>query len=553
LKRSPFVRTLLATAALTAAIALAGCNTDSNSPSARSTKPLSAAMVAEIEQKNMSKESPILIRIFKQEAELEVWKEDRSGRYALLKSYPICRWSGELGPKIKEGDRQAPEGFYTITPGQMNPNSSYYLAFNMGYPNAYDKAWNRTGAHLMVHGDCSSRGCYAMTDEQISEIYALGRESFFGGQRAFQIQAYPFHMTPTNMAKHRNNPHMAFWKMIKRGYDHFEVTHLEPKVDVCEKRYVFDAKAPANASTPLSFSPAGKCPVFEVPEDIAQAVEEKQRRDEVKTAELISRGTPASPIRMGVDGGMNPIFANALKNGNTLRDADGNIRAIAAVQATPGTIPAHVNPPREIDETTAVASTGAVATPRAAPARNEPATARSGGTFGLASAEAKPAPAPAQPKVASADRSSGSLFGGMFSDDKKDAKKSNEPGVLDRMGRLIGLTEEPAKKTAAPLPPARPTSTASAAPGAIRPQAATKPAEIKTEAKPAQPVQQAQPAPTAWPEPQKPTASAFAAKPKPFPMDADAAAPAKTANNNLSGSAAVVPTGSFSSRWGDIR
>jgi murein L,D-transpeptidase YafK len=556
LKRSPFVRTLLATAAIAAAIALAGCNTDSNSPSARSTKPLSAAMVAEIEQKNMSKESPILVRIFKQEAELEVWKEDRSGRYALLKTYPICRWSGELGPKIKEGDRQAPEGFYTITPGQMNPNSSYYLAFNMGYPNAYDRAWNRTGAHLMVHGDCSSRGCYAMTDEQISEIYALGRESFFGGQRAFQIQAYPFHMTPTNMAKHRNNPHMAFWKMIKRGYDHFEVTHLEPKVDVCEKRYVFDAKAPANASQALNFSPAGKCPVFEVEKDIADAVEEKQRRDEVQTAELISRGTPASPVRMGVDGGMNPVFANALKNGNTIRDNDGNIRAIAAVQATPGTIPAHVNPPREPDAEPAVASTGAVAAPRAAPARNEPAVARPG-AFGLASAESKPAPAPAQPKVASADRS-GSLFGGMFSDDKKDAKKTETPGVLDRMGRMIGLNDE--KKTPAPAPAARPTSTASAAPaGAIRPQAATKPAEIKTEAKPL-PTQQAQPgsaqpASTAWPEPQKPTASAFAAKPqqKPFPMD-EAPASAKTAtNSNLGGSAAVVPAGSFTSRWGDIR
>ena len=102
---------------------------------------------------------------------------DRDGQYALLKTYPICRWSGDLGPKKKEGDRQAPEGFYTITPGQMNPNSNYYLAFNTGYPNAYDRAWGRTGSELMVHGDCSSRGCYAMTDEQIQEIYALARDS----------------------------------------------------------------------------------------------------------------------------------------------------------------------------------------------------------------------------------------------------------------------------------------------------------------------------------------------------------------------------------------
>ncbi len=224
LNRRPLVRTLMASAAIAAAVVLGGCDTDSNAPSLRSLQPLSAKMIADIDQKNMAKESPILVRIFKDEAELEVWKEDKSGRYALLKTYPICRWSGELGPKLREGDRQAPEGFYTITPSLMNPNSSYYLAINMGFPNAYDKSNGRTGAFLMIHGDCSSRGCYAMTDEQIAEIYALARESFFGGQTAFQIQAFPFRMTPLNMAKHRNSPHMAFWKMLKQGYDHFEVT-----------------------------------------------------------------------------------------------------------------------------------------------------------------------------------------------------------------------------------------------------------------------------------------------------------------------------------------
>src|SRR5690606_38274048 len=128
------------------------------------------------------------------------------------------------------------------------PQSAYYLSFNMGYPNAFDRALGRTGSQLMVHGDCSSRGCYAMTDEQISEIYALGREAFFGGQRAFQVQADPFRLTPANFARHRNNPNVPCWKMLKEGNDRFEVTRQEPKVDVCEKRYVFDAQAPANAS-----------------------------------------------------------------------------------------------------------------------------------------------------------------------------------------------------------------------------------------------------------------------------------------------------------------
>ena len=260
----------------------------------------------------MTKESPILVRLYKEESELEVWKQDNSGRFALLKSYPICRWSGELGPKIKLGDRQAPEGFYTITPGQMNPNSNYYLAINTGFPNAYDRANGRTGEFLMIHGDCSSAGCYAMTDEQIAEIYALARESFFGGQKAFQIQAYPFHMTPLNMAKHRDSPHMAFWKMIKEGNDHFEVTHLEPKVDVCDKHYVFDAAAPNGPADALKFSPAAKCPPYEVPQEIATPVKEKEQRDEVQVAQLISHGTPTVPVRTGTDGGMNPIFMAAV-------------------------------------------------------------------------------------------------------------------------------------------------------------------------------------------------------------------------------------------------
>jgi murein L,D-transpeptidase YafK len=341
------VRALLASAALVAALALAACDTDQPPTlSGRHLQPLSDRLAGEIEAKNMTKDSAILVRIFKEESELEVWKEDRTGRFALLKTYPICRWSGELGPKIKQGDRQAPEGYYTITPGLMNPNSNYYLAINTGFPNAYDRANGRTGAFLMIHGDCSSAGCYAMTDEQIAEIYALARESFFGGQKSFQIQAYPFRMTPLNMARHRNSPHMAFWKMLKQGYDHFEVTRLEPKVDVCERRYVF------NAETSARFSAADQCPAYSVPADIAAAVREKQHQDEVKIADLINRGAPAAPVTTGIDGGMNPTFLSAVKS----HGGPG-----ATIRTAIGTIPPHVNPPGEPSETGStlrLASTG---------------------------------------------------------------------------------------------------------------------------------------------------------------------------------------------------
>src|SRR6476619_7832173 len=292
LSRTP-LRALLAAAAIAAQMALAGCGGGPPVTSGRHMQPLSERMLATLKAKHMDKESPILIRVFKEEAELEVWKQDDSGRFALLSTYPICRWSGELGPKFKTGDRQAPEGFYTITHGLMNPDSSQYLAINTGFPNAYDRANGRTGSFLMIHGGCSSAGCYAMTDEQMGEIYALAREAFFGGQTSFQLQAYPFRMTPLNMARHRHSQHMAFCTMLQEGYDHFEVTRLEPRVGVCEKRYIFEAESTA------SFGPADRCPAYRVPEDIVAAVGEKQRRDEIETADLINRGIPSVPAPIG--------------------------------------------------------------------------------------------------------------------------------------------------------------------------------------------------------------------------------------------------------------
>ncbi len=343
------LRALITSAALAAGVVLAGCNSDeiSLANNAKANQPVSPKLVADMAEKDMDLQSPILVRLFKQEAELEVWKQDRSGRFALLKTYPICRWSGDLGPKVREGDRQAPEGFYAISPAQMNPQSAYYLSFNTGYPNAYDKALGHTGSQLMVHGDCSSRGCYAMTDEQIAEIYSLGRESFFGGQKSFQLQAYPFRMTPVNMAKHRNNPNMPFWKMIKEGYDHFEVTRQEPKVDFCEKKYVFDAvKAPDAKRDPV-FDAAAKCPAYVIPDEVADAVREKEQQDQVEVAKLIAKGTPVARMNTGIDGGMNKVFAAKLPDGSTglSEGGDGQSLSLLTLSRAPGTIPPTVNPP----------------------------------------------------------------------------------------------------------------------------------------------------------------------------------------------------------------
>ncbi|MFS8183386.1 transcriptional regulator [Pseudovibrio denitrificans] len=269
-------------AALALALTLAACQ-GTEFGAEKHQQPVSKSLSNRMKSKDMELKSPIMVRLFKQESELEVWKQTKSGEYALLETFDICKWSGKLGPKFKEGDRQAPEGFYEVTPGLMNPFSSYYLSFNLGFPNKFDRAHDRTGSNLMVHGACSSRGCYAMTDEQIADIYALGRDSFLGGQRKFQVQAFPFRMTPENMAKNASSEHYEFWRMLKRGYDHFEVTKRPPAIEVCDKKYVFNAKADRRGT---KFNSRAACPAYTVPEHIAVAVAEKQARDARETAEI---------------------------------------------------------------------------------------------------------------------------------------------------------------------------------------------------------------------------------------------------------------------------
>ncbi len=209
----------------------------------RSLQPLSASVKSGLSAMGSSPGEAMMVRIYKQDSQLEIWKRVTDGTFKLFKSYDICTFSGELGPKIREGDRQSPEGFYTVSRGLMNPNSNYYLSFNLGFPNKFDRAFGRTGSNIMVHGDCSSRGCYAMTDVQVAEIYALARESFTGGNRSFQVQVYPFRMTPENLASHYDSPHLAYWQNLKTGFDHTEVTGRPPTWDVCGKEYVFNTRA----------------------------------------------------------------------------------------------------------------------------------------------------------------------------------------------------------------------------------------------------------------------------------------------------------------------
>lgn len=295
------------TAAASLAMAVSACQDITSQESMRAHRPIPSETIALMQSKDSDSHAPILIRTFKKEAELEIWKMTSHGTYTHLKTYPMCRWSGQLGPKIKEGDRQVPEGFYTITPGQMNPASNYYLSFNVGYPNAYDRAHNYTGGLIMVHGACSSAGCFSMTDEQIAEIYAIAREAFGGGQSAIQMQSYPFRMTAENLAKHRLDPNMAFWRELKQGSDRFEVTKLETPVTICNRHYNFMASA--NPAARIDAQAA--CPPLQEAPEVAALVSEKQREDDQQVAQLINSGV--RPVRLVYqDGGQHPDFTPRL-------------------------------------------------------------------------------------------------------------------------------------------------------------------------------------------------------------------------------------------------
>jgi murein L,D-transpeptidase YafK len=314
-------------------LALAACQDDNLSRgSTRHLAPIPPATMALMSTKGMSKDDPILVRAYKKESELEVWKRGSNGKYALLKTYPICRWSGQLGPKTREGDRQVPEGFYTVTPAQMNPNSNFYLSFDTGYPNAFDRSFGRNGGDIMVHGSCSSRGCFAMTDQNIAEIYAIAREALGAGQRGFQFQSYPFRMTAENLAKHRMDQNIAFWKNLKEGYDTFEVTKDELRVAVGRGRYEFN-----------------------VDPDTASVVAQKRAQDEQEVAELVAKGE--KPIKLVYnDGDTHESFRTALANVTGVSDSKlGYVSRIDGISSGPQVIALNDSGPQAKPEAPATA------------------------------------------------------------------------------------------------------------------------------------------------------------------------------------------------------
>ena len=194
----------------------------------------------ELEEKDLEFGSKVFIRIFKEEKILEIWLQEKEKKtFRFFKSFPICNYSGYLGPKLQEGDLQAPEGFYSVDKSKMNPNSKFHLSFNLGFPNPLEIDLGRTGSFLMVHGGCVSTGCFAMTNKWIEEIYLIAEASLESGHHSFDVHSFPFRMSTKNMEKVSNQKWQAFWENLKEGYDWFESKKIPPYVDYENKLYAF--------------------------------------------------------------------------------------------------------------------------------------------------------------------------------------------------------------------------------------------------------------------------------------------------------------------------
>lgn len=218
-------------------------------------KPAPRDIQSLLKDRAISPSAPIYIRVFKEESELEVWKARRDGRYIAIKTYPICTWSGTLGPKTALGDQMSPEGFYRFTVDGLKPDSKYHLALNVGYPNALDRTLGRTGDFIMVHGQCVSIGCFAMTNDLIEEIYALARDALEGGADRVPVHIFPFRMTDENMQRHAGHAAAVTWAPLKEAYDDFARTQEPPRVGMCGSKYVINPIA-SPAGTPKDACPA---------------------------------------------------------------------------------------------------------------------------------------------------------------------------------------------------------------------------------------------------------------------------------------------------------
>ncbi len=283
-------------------------------------------------KRGLPEDAAMLIRIFKAELQLEVWiNRDGGARYALFASYPICYWSGTLGPKLKEGDRQAPEGFYTVTLPQANPNGARWpKALDIGFPNTFDTLHARSGSYILIHGGCASIGCFAMTNGVNKELHTLAMRALDAGQAYVPIYVFPFRMTVENLARYETPALSPFWRNLKEGYDLFERTRRPLRISVCGSRYDFEASDPWDGANP---GPIAVCPRTQtLLEELAQI-----------TSHVAEEARP-SPSEAKLQLALAGSQLETLARGNLVERGPNSMTQLAPKYYVPGAIPALMRP-----------------------------------------------------------------------------------------------------------------------------------------------------------------------------------------------------------------
>lgn len=189
----------------------------------------------ELSKENINGAFNMYITAYKSEGKLEIWLKNKpQKKYKLFKTYNFSAHSGTLGPKVKQGDLQTPEGFYNIN--VFNPKSNYYLSLGINYPNNVDllrSGRENPGNDIYIHGDQVTIGCIPLTDEKIKEVYLLAVEARSNGQKHIPVHIFPFKMTEANLRKYtiQYPKQIAFWKNLQPGYTYFEKHNTLPSID----------------------------------------------------------------------------------------------------------------------------------------------------------------------------------------------------------------------------------------------------------------------------------------------------------------------------------
>jgi murein L,D-transpeptidase YafK len=264
-----------------------------------------AVLQERLREEGVTLSAPILIRIFKAESELEIWKQ-RGDSYVLFATYPICHWSGTIGPKLRDGDKQAPEGYYTVTRAQARHVGRWPKSLDIGYPNLLDQSQARTGSSILIHGGCSSVGCFAMTNPVLDEIHQLTMAAIDAGEEIVPVHVLPFRMTEQKMAAQAGSPWAAFWNNLKEGYDIFERTKRPPAVSVCNGRYIFRESRAGEQAGPLDACVPTLMAIREQDQWLSNVPPPAPFLPKPTEQALQSKSLPIPQIRTSLDTGQNP-------------------------------------------------------------------------------------------------------------------------------------------------------------------------------------------------------------------------------------------------------